>query len=279
MSILASLEAVPNRIRALARLIAFYGPLERQEAKARMVFGEGGQFSSVVRETVKLGLVEEQEKLQLAPGLEPAQVNDDTWFMNFVHRQFCADGLVPDSHNYHVAFALAWLLTRKPSSNLKWNGEHNLAIREDLNGDDTYDVTNASRGAMLGYWAKFLGYASSSSDGSVRLIIPDPTNAIACRLDQIFGQAKELAIKPFLKELGKLCPVLDGGVIREQVERRLKKARREETLSPATSLALLRLENRGVITLAAPSDANVVLLDLLQNATRRVSHVGQGKQS
>jgi hypothetical protein len=252
--------------------------MSREQAKERMVpVGEGGQFPSLVREAVRLGLIQEDEKLKLAAGIEPMHVADHKWLVNFINQKLCVEELAPDHHNYPVGFALAWLLTRRPSSNLKFNGEHNLAIQEDLNGPDTYDVTNSARGAMLGYWAKFLGYASSFSDGTAKLITPDPTNAIASRLGTVFETKKELPVGLFLKDLARLCPVLEGGVIREQVERRLKRPRAEATLSPATSLALLRLETRGTLTLDAPSDANIILLD--QGPPRRLSHVRKGNLS
>ena len=105
-------------------------------------------------------------------------------------------------------------------------------------------------------------------------VLPDPTTAIARHLPAIFGDKSQLSVGDFVQAWAPLQPVLEGGVIRESLEKqaRLELACQSHTFSRATSLALRRLAQRGVITLQTFSDANMYLLDYGRE-TSRVSHI------
>ena len=68
-----------------------------------------------------------------------------------------------------------------------------------------------------------------------------------------------MRIHDFVAALGRLCPVLETGVFREQMEARLKVARGAR-LSTTTAFALLRLQDEGVLELALKSDADAMIL-------------------
>jgi hypothetical protein len=81
-----------------------------------------------------------------------------------------------------------------------------------------------------------------------------------------------MKIMQWLKMCSSILPVLEEGTIRQEVEVRAKTQRVEGHLSGATSLALRRLEDSGLITLEKLSDADVLVLDL-GKAQSPVSHI------
>ena len=80
-------------------------------------------------------------------------------------------------------------------------------------------------------------------------------------------------VDTFLSRLAAIYPVLEGGSIREEVEEsRTAPLPADDRLSTATSLALQRLADRGVIALDAVADAKARILDF-GSGTKRVSRV------
>lgn len=276
MSLVSFFEPVPNRVRTLARIVASVGSVTREELRTLITPATDGgddQFKNLLRETVNLGLVEESKKtIKLGGGIKAADVRNDEWFLDFTEKALLQ---TKDKDSHLFALALAWLLTRPPDFNLEWRSEFHTQMLEDMEGKDVYTITNQDRAAMLAYWARFLGYAEGIKWKTKNLVVPDPTTAIARHLNSVFGKATELPVATFIKKLSKHCPVLEGGDIRSEVEGRLKKKRDPKTFSLSTSLAMIRLEQRGVIKLDAPSDADVMLLDFKSDDPRRVSHVNR----
>ena len=274
MSLISVLEPVPSRVRALVRLVAAEGAMSREDLRSRMVpVGEGKQFDNLVRETIRLGLLSgEDGKVRLGAGIKVKDVVDDDSFVVITDRALLCEPL-PEGDNRPVAFALAWLLSRQPGLDLEWNGEYTPLMLAEMEGDEVYDLTNASRCAMLAYWARFLGYAEGLQWGGKTLVVPDPTEAIARRLNAVFGHDATLPVALFFDRLATHCPVLEGGSVRIAIDARLRRKRERYALSPATSLALLRLEKRGLLKLETRSDAEVWLVDLMYEAPRRLSHM------
>lgn len=275
MSLVSVLEAVPNRVWAVARLCAAEGPMTRDAIRDRMVpIGEFTNFNLLVNETRRLGLmVIEGEGLRLAPTIKPKDVQLISWFIDFVDRALLTtsgEGEETEG-NESVKFALAWLLTCRPGKDLAWNEEQKPRMHEELNGID-YSITNSSRFAMLAYWARFLGYGVGL-DMDKRIIVPDPTEAIRRRLGDVFGKDRELPAATFISRLGEQCPVLETGTVRSIVEKRMQRPRGDQEVSPSTSVALLRLEVDGELDLHHKADAQVLLLDLMHGDPKRISHV------
>lgn len=275
MSLITVLEPVPSRVRAVTRLVATRGPMSRSELQACIVpTGEGKQFGNLVRETIRLGFLrEEANQIRLVPNISAQDILDDELFVVLTNKLLVETLLPSDNDNHPIAYAFSWLLARRPSFDLQWNGELKFLMQEDMEGDEIYDVTNASRAAMLASWARFLGYAVGLHWDSKALVVPDPTDAIARYLKSIFEAENSLAVSEFSDRLSKLCPIFEGGAVRNEVEARFRKKRADNTLSPATSLALLRLEQRGVLKLNEDSDAEVKLIDLMHETPRRVSSI------
>jgi hypothetical protein len=279
MSVITAMEPVPNRIRSLVRIVAAAGPLGREEVAAYLMPGtqpKHDQVGNILREALRLHLLTETDRgIELPGGIRPRDAANDAWFENHVERALFSRDLGEDDENRPVAFATAWLLTRPAAPDLVWRSDLATEMRRDMEGEDIYDVTNVDRSAMLAYWVRFSGYGEALGWDGRTFIIPDPTRAIARHLD-LLPIGETLAFPRFLNSLAERLPVLEGGAIRAQVEARLRRKRNAATLSPATSLALLRLELRGLITMRAESDAQPrMLLDRGGDGPRLVTHVSK----
>jgi hypothetical protein len=105
------------------------------------------------------------------------------------------------------------------------------------------------------------------------LVIPDPTVAVERHLRVILGQHREVSIGEFLTQLGEHSPVFETGGARTAVDNMMKVNQRPaDLISRSTSLALLRLERRGVVRMVASSDAPTLRLGNWPDE-RPVSHV------
>ena len=279
MSVITVMEPVPNRIRSLARVVAAVGPLGREDLAAYLMPGsqpKHDQVGNIIREAVRLRLLAETDKgFGLAEGVRPRDVASDDWFEAHVERTLFSRPLDEGDENRPVAFATAWLLTRPAIPEIDWRSDLARAMRDAMEGEGIYDVTNIDRSAMLAYWVRFAGYGEALGWGGRTFLIPDPTRAIARHLDHSLPAGVSLAFPRFLDRLADRMPVLEGGAVRTQVEARLRHKRDPATLSPATSLAFLRLELRGLIAMKAESDAEPRLLDLAGDVPRRVTHISR----
>lgn len=277
MSLVSNLEAVPNRVWALARLCASEGPLTREDIKDRMVpSGEFANFNLLINETRRLNiLTQDGDTFRLSSSVRPRDVSQIDWFIRYVDDALLKPGTDGDASdgNDEVKYALAWLLTCRPGIDIGWTDDQKPRMQEELGGED-YSISNSSRFAMLAYWARFLGYAVGM-DFNKRVIVPDPTEAIRRRLNDVFGKDRELTSNEFLARLAELCTVIEGGFARNEVEKRMSRVREEHQISPATSIAVMRLAVDGEIDLIHKADAKIVLLDLMHGDPKRVSHVGR----
>ena len=276
MSLVSVFECVPSRVWSLTRIVACEGAMPRSEIQARMtpLSSDSAQFNNLVRETVRLGLLDEEDDIRLGKGIRPADVASETWFADFVERAVML--ATQESGNANVRYALAWLLTCRPGIDLGWNDDQKSRMHEELNGQD-YEVSNSNRFAMLAYWARFLGYGIGF-EMNKKIIVPDPTEAIRRHLKAVFESAVELTSSAFFTRLAQSIPVLEYGAVRSEVEQSLKRKRADNQISPATSTALLQLEASGEIELVHKADADVHLLDLMFGDPRRISHVKMLKE-
>src|SRR5581483_4443962 len=147
MSLISTLEATPNRIWAVVRLVADKGPLARADLQARIVpNSDVRNFGDLVIESMRLGLLEEVSKeVRLTSGIPAEHVKDEDWFVHFVDRSL--QDASDKSGNDQVRLGLAWLLTCTPGLDLGWNEDQKPRIQQDT-GED-FGLTNYSRFAML----------------------------------------------------------------------------------------------------------------------------------
>jgi hypothetical protein len=114
---------------------------------------------------------------------------------------------------------------------------------------------NSNRWPEFIGWALFLGFGWNMPEG----FLPDPTAAIVWSLDAVLPAGERVRATDFAASLAETLPVLDGGAYRTQLDELIGGTRdldRREELSEPLSLALLRLDRRGVLTLEAMADGD-----------------------
>ena len=283
MSLLTVMESTPNRVRSLLRLTAALGESTTRDAlhsymMPARVGGDATQFNNLFRETLRLGLLTQNDsEIRLSDGLTAREVNEDAGFITFVTQTL----LRPNTHsneNSAFPYALAWLLGQPSGTAIGWASDQHLTLQRQLEGSETYELTNEGRFAMLCYWARFLGFATQADLDGDKAVVPDPTEALVRFLPAVFGTEKRLSVSHFLTRLATLCTVLEGGQARETVEARQRLRRPPSELSPATSLALWRLEKRRRVRLDMSSDADAWQMMTSTAAVgvaaaRRISHI------
>jgi hypothetical protein len=280
MSVISYYEPTPNRVRALTRLVALLQPATRSTLREHFMpeADSGGQFGNLIRETTSLGLiVDEQDQISLKSPLTPREVSDNEFFVSFVERALLTQE-ADTSGNSEFRYALSWLLSQPSGASIGWNSDQHRNMQAQMDGENLYEVSNKERFAMLCYWAQYLGYAAGLPIGGTAVVVPDPTEAIARHLERVFSEATQLDVGQFVERLGRGCPVLETGVARRTVEERMRAKRAANELSPASSLALWRLESRRKIRLTHASDATTWLMATTiassdAGKSRQISHI------
>jgi hypothetical protein len=280
MSVLTIFEATPNRVRSLTRLVQYLGPIQRDDLFQNFMpnKADSAQFGQLLRETARLKLVaENKSEISVGSLIETADIANDQQFVHRIEIELMRDS-DEESGNGPFRFALAWLLAQESGRPIPWTSDQNLSMKEQMEGADLYDITNKSRFAMLCYWARYLGYADGLSSRDGFTVIPDPTEAIARRLQRVFAETPRLPIARFFERMAIDCPVLEGGAARLTVESRLHSKRSDLQISSSSALALWRLEERKLIKVDHVSDAETWLLPRTTAAVgaggaRSVSHI------
>lgn len=296
MSVLSNLPVMPNRIAIACEYFYHLGPdgdhredIEKQLSPLKKSEGEEGVSSS----TIASHLISEMEKLQLlsassenantlrlSPDIQKIELSSDEWMKilrPILWKRMAFPDLAESYGQKEFPDALSWLLNQNPFQPLPWKGgEHAERIVAQLGETDPLriDIGNNSRYQNLLYWARYFGCAEWIGIKTGNVVIPDPSEVILWLIPHVFADDSELPIQTFIQRLGEVCPVLDGGSARRNFETRLTAEfqRQEYHLSRSTSLALKRLQLRGIITIKAVSDAQTWILDLA-NETQAVSHI------
>ncbi len=312
MSVITNWPAVPNRLYLLLKQLASQpkGKGITRENLAGLMnppsLTKGKKtniLSEVLNEAMRLNLVVEEianetgeKRLQLASDVQNL---NELGFIRLMEQRLLQEPSDPSWNRGRFPEALTWFLMQDPLKPLMWDKNVRFMVETDMGEQsESFELTNKSGFQNLVYWARFLGYAvklgftaiESSEDADIdedesqiadqdaikatAYVLPDPTVAIARHLPTIFGDKSQLSVSNFIQAWASVLPVLEGGVIRESLEKqaRLELARQALTFSRTSSLALRRLAQRGVINLQTFSDANMYLLDYGRE-TSRVSHI------
>jgi hypothetical protein len=297
MSVISNLPAMPNRIAIACEylftllpdgsgrdeIIKQLSPMKRDEGNE----GQGGTTiaAAVLSEMENLQLVRVSGggKLTLIEDLAQRASEDTDWklFLRpLLRNRLTTPDIAAECKQPDVPDALAWLLTQDPFNPLAKSAVQANRINQQLGAHDELRtvVGNDARFQNLLYWARYLGFAEWIGVASSDQIVADPTRAIAADLPAIFAVEARLTVSAFAQRVAANCPVLDGGSARLALERRMvERPQLEGHFSRATSLALVRLEARGLISLTAESDAETWALDL-GRARRPVSSVSCGAE-
>jgi len=270
MSIIGNWTATPNRAEMLIEFIKNenkqYKKIDLEELftpQSPTAFRENYntleslQLIKVENDIVKLNV--EKSKLSTLQLIKNSIFNNE-----FVYKD-------------NFVYALAWLMIQdsKSMQDLDWQGQVNSLIKNDLNESfSELDLTNNSSWQHFYYWCNYLGFATKSYISKSIYICPDPTEAISNELVLIFEEKNELKINEFLKLLSQKIPVFEFGSARIKVMENIREglSLASNQLSFATSLALLRLEERGIIKLEQKSDADSMSLKN-SNEDRIISHI------
>jgi hypothetical protein len=182
-----------------------------------------------------------------------------------------------NSSNHDLAKLIAWYLTQDPMDPPHNEKSVIAALQSHPALDELFGLKNQSYGQFED-WVVYLGFAwahVSPSPERKRSITPDPTAYLRRIVDSVFEAAdtSTLPAAEFVRRCAAVCPVLEGGRFRAEVETTADIRVEPDHLSPATSQAWLRLEEDGIVTLVAQSDSGgfVVLTD--GDARRQIAEV------
>ncbi len=296
MTILTRFEAVPSRLLSIYSAVADAESGVSLEhlaswATPRSLSTRGGGdddgpstalFSNSLAEARRLGLVEEDgDRLRVPTNARSAAgqgASADANFLAYMRGTLFDRERAEAAGQASVPYALAWLLTKSPLDPLSFSEEPQQIVRLDL-GDfaDKTEIGNKASYQNLIYWARYLGFVTLIRyNERVRHVIVDPLRAISAVLDRALPDSQWVDVDVFMSRLSEIYPILEGGVIRDEVEaHRTATPPADGRLSVGTSLALQRLAERGALSLDVVADARARILDLGGN-TKRVSRVRRG---
>lgn len=296
MSIITTWPAVPSRLFAVYASLA---DSENGETRDRFASwatpsslasrggGETGEASSAIlnqtlQEARRLGLVNEVDgRLMVGdvPRRKTTGGDREPEFRSFMRHVLLSPERAEAAGHAAFAIALAWFLGRDPRHPLEFSQAPQRLLSEEI-GElaSATELTNADNYRNFLWWVRYLGYATFVGHGSSRRVVPDPTRAIDEALPEVFDGADALEIEQFIAALAATLPVLEDGAARTAVENaRAAPSADRDNLSIATSLALLRLSERGTIRLESVADARARILNY-GSETVRVSRVRRGKK-
>ena len=275
MSVVTSLEVVPNRITAAARYLHGRKSVSDNEFRAALSPPSLKQspeaYNRFLNELKRLALFE---------------FADSSWHLGRdvsspldVRAQLEAE-LIADpeaagrSGHTNFAPAIAWFLMQDPVRPPVVGENWHPHIERDCPGEDAFELSNEERSRQFAYWVVFFGFGWRLGTGGDQVLVPDPTDALRRHFRAAFAPGDRLSLIDAIGRVAKDCPVFEGGATRESVAATAaaRLSRPPAALSRSTSFALERLADEGVLRLESDADAAAVTLDLWPDR-RVVTHV------
>jgi hypothetical protein len=280
MSVLKEPYATPGRIRGVYRYV-LHTPgrkVKREQLKNVMspqalAKDDKEMIRKVVNETVKMGLFNEVDGILHFPENAPSYAinvkNGDDLLPLWIADLFFSQ---ENETNHDMLRLIAWYLSQNIYSAPEDKEQVDQALAAQI-GESKLGCTSDVRYGQFEYWSCFLGFAWKYNIGGKKKIISDPTAFIRKIISDLFADVSTLRMADFAQRLGKRCPVLEGGSIRETLNKTYQLERRpEQYFSSSTSHALLRLQEEGVITLNRKSDADIFIITE-GNREHRISEI------
>lgn len=263
MKIYTTVEPVPSRMVAVARLLLSAGPLPEDDLVSLLQPRENtGIASSTLNAALECGLVvREKRQCRLADGLflsQPKPSDLDEELPIVLSRLLLKPKVGSDSNGF--AILCAWLLQQPALSTPVDRVGLKMAMQATGLSLDDLQVKNDARWDNVIYWARYLGLVRQTKDEPCAGLIPDPSLFLRRHLAQLLPAGEEVQAHTFRQRLGEICPVLDGGVVREALLPQLAPDWPEQQLSDALSFAVLRLEKSGELRAWCPDDQRQFLL-------------------
>lgn len=271
MSVISRVAATPNRFTIIIKVLsqAPQNALDRDELLALIsppnlvpnALNEGPDTTATntFLEAIALGIVTQEakpsEKITLA---EPFRGSKPLSLLSYLEPILVGARTDGSTGQDHMPKMLEWLLEQDPRTPVD--------LYSNL-GAETDGILNSNATAQqFAYWSRFLGYAwhFRQPDGKWWLV-PDPTEALARHLPRILGGEGEAQLVSLPRRWAAHCPVLEGG------KHRPFDAGNPQ-FSQSTSLALLRLQETGIIRLTRQADSHSALLSV-GDGTEPFSHV------
>jgi hypothetical protein len=270
VKIFTTFAPTPSRVRGLVRLVLtrpggrerrgrlaalFYPPQWRAKSDPLMYFRE------TLDAAIELGLLAVdgpgdddlvRRSDQLGPDEhDPARIDD--WLPRAAARVALREEA--DRPN-PFARLCGWFLAQPPGG----IPSGHLAIKSALKAAASrpgwdLNVDNNARLEMVIYWAKYLGLIGQLREASCEGLVAAPTPFLRAHLAEVLPPDEWVPVHRFREELGQVCPVLDGGVIRARVLEAFALDWPPNRLSDAAAYALARLEREGRIQLGSYNDA------------------------
>ncbi len=278
MSVISNLTAMPNRIEIVYRYLGICEDIgmskdDLKQALCPPALGSG-IADDVINEANRLGIIEAtsdgyyrlSRELRKTPALN---------FLEWLEARLLDPVQAEKVGQANFPDALAWLLEQDPAEPFEFGDNISGLITAQCGADvGAFELSNRARSQNFVYWAQFLGYTWRLRVGNTEVVMPDPTRAIERHLSHLLAQTGELLIEELLDAWASRSPVLEGGSVRQKIIKLCSSdvLRDPKILSHSTSMALLRLEKRGIIKLERRADALAYTLNTKPNP-RPISHV------
>lgn len=297
MSVISTWEAVPSRLEQFWLYLAINAPKGLPKSELEHLFSppslgksgdtEGGEaggniFNGVLGELKSLGFVEQVEKDDsVVPLLPPDEKKKPEqkrqWFFEELRRIVTTPDEAKEKKQDMVPLALAWIALQSPDQPIPFGVAKSVEIISAFpHNEKMFGLNTDASLRQCYFWARYLGLCTFSAGKGKEILVPDATAVVRSLLPAIFADTRQLPADDFLSRLGVLCPVLERGEARKIVLSQAAQPENfpgEDELAGSSSLAMLRLEIEGLISLDDQSDARKpCILDLCTHK-RRFSHV------
>ncbi len=282
MSIISNFTVAPNRLEMLIEFLRQHedGYTKNELEIMFSPINNGSDNNAVFNEVFKvaglLGLLVdiEQSKGSSKITLNPKLKNKKT-------KNYILNKIFEKEFTQHdtLSHALTWILLQDPRHPIDWTDNIKTKVTNDLSkGFQDLDLSNNSKSQHFFYWSEYLGFTRKITVGSKTYVFPDPTQIMEEMLISLFEKNDELSVEMFLMGLSKQLPVFEMGWIRDEIEAKTIASllRTKGTLSYSTSLALLRLEDKGKIKLISKSDAEIFPLNGISKNITHIAYLGEG---
>ena len=270
MSVISRPAATPNRLEIIIRILAGYSKSSMNKEELLELIsppflttdkpedGPGSTATNALAEARVLGLVAEEvgasDVITLA---EPFRGATPQSLLSYLEPILVGAHTGGNASQADMPKMLTWLLAQDPRTPIDLASNLSSQTEEILN--------STALAQQFAYWARFLGYAWHFAGATRWWLVPDPSGALWRHLPSLLGGEGEVQLGSLPERWAAACPVLEGGP-----DRPFDTSSRQ--FSRATSLALLRLEQKGNIRLTRQADAPAVLL-AVGNETNTYTHV------
>jgi hypothetical protein len=216
----------------------------------------GRHLTDLLRAAQILGLIEKRdESFENVANVESLSAFKLNVLRNALAPERNTPLLAQSDGAQELIWALTWMMSVECTRGPFVFDRH---VERLFQGIEPKPFQNSTRWPEFIGWALFLGFGWNLPEG----FIPDPTDAILWLLDAVLPAGQRVRATDFAASLAEAAPVLDGGAYRSQLDELIGGTRdqdRREELSEPLSLALLRLERKGVLTLEKMADGEALV--------------------